>query len=148
MKHDKGLLKAAKLQAFRQWLTASGFECRDGKGDFEVLQVKVGPKLWAVVNSSAAGVLTSHPELRPLINRFNQGGAPLTVQAAPAPAAKRDTFLDDLRDDIAMRVLPSLLIDAYHTRGSTPEAMAESAYDIADAMLAERAKRLGRGARA
>lgn len=75
MKHDKGLLKADKLAAFREWLVAAGFEVRDGKGEFQCLQVKTSPTCWAVVGRNAAGVLSTHPELRTLINRFKIGGA-------------------------------------------------------------------------
>lgn len=76
MKHDKGLLKIANLAAFRTWLEkVAGFEVRDGKGAHEVLQVKVGPNMWAVINRNAAGELSSHPELRTLINRFKGGPA-------------------------------------------------------------------------
>lgn len=75
MKHDKGLLKADKLAAFREWLVAAGFEVRDGKGEFQCLQVKTSPTCWAVVGRNTAGVLSTHPELRTLINRFNSGSA-------------------------------------------------------------------------
>lgn len=75
MKHDKGLLKADKLAAFREWLVAAGFEVRDGKGEFQCLQVKTAPTCWAVVGRNTAGVLSTHPDLRALINRFNSGEA-------------------------------------------------------------------------
>lgn len=83
MKHDKGLLKADKLAAFREWLVVAGFEVRDGKGEFQCLQVKTSPTCWAVVGRNTAGVLSTHPELRTLINRFNSGGAlpPVKAQA-------------------------------------------------------------------
>lgn len=71
MKHDKGLLKADKLAAFREWLVAAGFEVRDGKGEFQCLQVKTSPTCWAVVGRNAVGTLSTHPDLRTLINRFN-----------------------------------------------------------------------------
>lgn len=75
MKHDKGLLKADKLAAFREWLVAAGFEVRDGKGEFQCLQVKTSATCWAVVGRNAVGTLSTHPELRTLINRFNSGTA-------------------------------------------------------------------------
>lgn len=84
MKHDKGLLKADKLAAFREWLVAAGFEVRDGKGEFQCLQVKTSPTCWAVVGRNAVGTLSTHPDLRTLINRFNSGGQalPTNDQAA------------------------------------------------------------------
>lgn len=84
MKHDKGLLKADKLAAFREWLVAAGFEVRDGKGEFQCLQVKTSPTCWAVVGHNTAGVLSTHPDLRTLINRFNSGGAALPTKAKDA----------------------------------------------------------------
>lgn len=78
MKHDKGLLKADKLAAFREWLVAAGFEVRDGKGEFQCLQVKTAPTCWAVVGRNTAGVLSTHPDLRALINRFNSDGTAAT----------------------------------------------------------------------
>lgn len=75
MKHDRNLLKAKQLPQFRTFLDAAGFQVRDGKGDFEVLQVKVGPNMWAVINRNAQGELSTHPELRTLINRFKSGPA-------------------------------------------------------------------------
>lgn len=71
MKHDKGLLKADKLAHFREWLIASGFEVRDGKGEFQCLQVKTSATCWAVVGRNTVGALSTHPELRALITRFN-----------------------------------------------------------------------------
>lgn len=83
MKHDKGLLKADKLAAFREWLVAAGFEVRDGKGAFQCLQVKTSATCWAVVGRNTVGTLSTHPELRTLINRFNAGPAtPVKQQAA------------------------------------------------------------------
>ena len=36
------LLHKTKLDAFQQWLSTQGIEVRPGRGDFEVLQVKLG----------------------------------------------------------------------------------------------------------
>jgi hypothetical protein len=35
------LLHKNKLEAFKEWLTATGIEYRPARGDFQVLQVKV-----------------------------------------------------------------------------------------------------------
>jgi len=183
MKHDKGLLKADKLAAFREWLVAAGFEVRDGKGEFQCLQVKTSPDCWAVVGRNTAGVLSTHPELRTLINRFNAGPAtPVKQQAAANPHTNeaafknfhrslcerfgyvqdpvdwwRDTvsleehiagliakpapaetvaFLDDLRDDFAMRILPSLIANNPHKQPVLD--LTNEAYYLADLALYSR----------
>lgn len=94
MKHDKGLLKADKLPAFRVWLEqVAGFEVRDGKGEFQCLQVKTSPTCWAVVGRNTAGTLSTHPELRTLINRFNAGPATsVKQQAAANPHTSESAF--------------------------------------------------------
>jgi hypothetical protein len=145
--HDRNLLKTDDILAFQRWMDENKLPWRKGKGEFELMQVKLS-RGWAAIFTNTAGAVTTPAALREMIARFKKG-LPYTGQTPRSQAqAEGADFLNDLLDDIAMRVLPSLLIDAYHTRGSTPEAMAESAYDIADAMLAERAKRLGRGSQA
>lgn len=142
MKHHKNLLKLNDLAAFREYLTGPcGLECRDGKGEFEVLQVKIDKACWAPVNRNAQGQLSTHPELRPLIMGFYKTGkaAPRQAeQAKPAPA-KRDAFLDDLRDDFAISAL-GMLAHRYgrHESGMTAEAVAVASYELADAMLEAR----------
>lgn len=146
MKHDKGLLKADKLAAFREWLVAAGFEVRDGKGEFQCLQVKTSPTCWSVVGRNAVGTLSTHPDLRTLINRFNSGKPWLETVSAAAPveAAAPDQFLDDLRDDFAMHALQGLLSwpgdeasGSYHSN-SDPAHTASMAYEYADAMMTAR----------
>lgn len=147
MKHDKGLLKADKLAAFREWLVAAGFEVRDGKGEFQCLQVKTSPTCWAVVGHNTAGVLSTHPDLRTLINRFNSGSFVPGIK----PALIEDEngqFLEDLRDDFAMHALQGLLANnavltprpgSLRVIGEhTPEIAARDAYRFADAMLEAR----------
>lgn len=150
MKHDKDLLKIDKLPAFRAYLEAMGLPVRDGKGSFEVLQVKTFPAAinWAVINKNAAGVLTSHPDLRPLIQSFNAGVMINPKPAAPAAAPAADQFLEDLRDDMAMAALQGLLSNpnvlGKHPDGgraigpNTPAVAARDAYRFADAMLEAR----------
>lgn len=188
MKHDRNLLKAKQLPQFRVFLDAAGFEVRDGKGDFEVLQVKVGPNMWAVINRNAQGELSTHPELRTLINRFKAGPANPEVTrnhpihnnfkafhrslcerfgyvhdpefwwrdtisleehiasqlTKPAPT---DSFLEDLRDDFAMRAMQGYLANSWQAKEldalgeSSAQQMAtvaEISYAMADAMLKAR----------
>ena len=142
MKHDKGLLKADKLAAFREWLVAAGFEVRDGKGEFQCLQVKTSPNCWAVVGRNTAGTLSTHPDLRALINRFNSGKPWLVSAQGPAaqePEQGGEQFLEDLRDDFAMHALQGMLSNA--SALSTITRIASDAYRFADAMLEARKAR-------
>lgn len=142
MKHHKNLLKLNDLAAFRAYLTGPcGLECRDGKGDFEVLQVKIDKACWAPINRNAQNQLTTHPELRPLIMGFYKTGkaAPRQAeQAKPAPV-ERDAFLDDLRDDFAIAAL-GMLAHRFGQGTMTAEAVAAASYKLADAMLEARRK--------
>lgn len=36
----RNLLHKSKLQAFKDWMTAEGIEWRDGKGGYQVIQIK------------------------------------------------------------------------------------------------------------
>lgn len=158
MKHDKGLLKADKLAAFREWLVAAGFEVCDGKGEFQCLQVKTSPTCWAVVGRNTAGVLSTHPDLRTLINLFNAGkpGPSISVgnlienPRIENPRDEAETFLEDLRDDFAMHALQGLLANQVivaHIGKATPELAAREAYRFADAMLEARKTKVQRPAR-
>lgn len=182
MKHHKNLLKLNDLAAFREYLTGPcGLECRDGKGEFEVLQVKIDKACWAPVNRNAQGQLSTHPELRPLIMGFYKTGKAAPRQdfkgeqafknfhqrlcerfgythdaadwwrdqasleehlaqlvAKPAPT-KSNAFLEDLRDDFAMRAMQGWTANPLPKDWSIQE-VAEWAYRQADAMLEARKK--------
>ncbi|HCF3424913.1 TPA: hypothetical protein ACRMT1_002705 [Pseudomonas aeruginosa] len=143
---DKGLLKAPSLDKFKQYLTDIGMAHRPGKGQYQVLQVKCGVS-WLAICRDARGYITTPIELRLAVNNFNAGYKP--PKAPPAPPPKpRDHFLLDLRDDFAMAAMSSILggqdiqSDPAAISKRTLAVLAEDAYDVADAMLAERAKRL------
>ncbi len=135
---DKGLLKAPSLDLFKQYLTDIGMEHRPGKGQYQVMQVKCGPS-WLAVCRDARGYITTPIELRLAVNNFNAGAKPLKAPAPPPPKP-REHFLDDLRDDFAMAAMSSIL--GSQASKSTLAVLAEDAYDVADAMLAERARRI------
>jgi hypothetical protein len=142
--HDRGYLKKVEIAKFQVWLDANEQIWRPGKGDFQLMQVKIG-KGWGAVCTNAKGVITTPAELAPLIKLFKQGVA---VKKGAAPAAKRDTYLDDLRDDFAIAALQGILaypgceMRGSHHNNNTPDGVAAMAYGYADAMLAERAKRI------
>lgn len=135
---DKGLLKAPSLDQFKQYLTDIGMEHRPGKGQYQVMQVKCGPS-WLAICRDARGYITTPIELRLAVNNFNAGAKPLKAPAPPPPKP-REHFLDDLRDDFAMAAMSSIL--GSQASKSSLSVLAEDAYDVADAMLAERARRI------
>lgn len=155
MKHDKDLLKIDKLPAFRAYLEAMGLPVRDGKGSFEVLQVKTFPAAinWAVINKNAAGILSSHPDLRPFIQSFKAGAVIAPKPVAPAATPASDQFLEDLRDDMAMNAPvtffqalsiwgdPSVNLHDDRTRAAFYAVWAGLRYEYADAMLEARKTR-------
>jgi hypothetical protein len=179
--YHRNLLKLNQVNDFRTWLAVVGYEARDGKGEFQVLQVKTAPDCWATINRNAQNVVSTHPDLKPLINGFlhaeqtmpdaykpdykgekafqnfhrslcerfgmvhdpvdwwrdqaslEEHIASLIAKPAPEPT---NQFLDDLRDDFAMRILPTLI-------ATNPQKMAlldltNQAYCIADLMLYSR----------
>lgn len=110
MAYDRNLLKIAEVPAFRAFLEANGIACRDGKGEFQLLQAHTTPQCWAVINRNAQGELTTHPELKQYIKTFRAMGRRLDAPALAKPAPEpRDTFLEDLRDDLAMAALTGML---------------------------------------
>lgn len=144
---DKGLLKAPSLDQFKQYLTDIGMEHRPGKGQYQVMQVKCGPS-WLAVCRDARGYITTPIELRLAVNNFNAGAKPAAKSQPKVATKAREQFLDDLRDDFAMAAMSSILggqdiqSDPAEISKRTLAVLAEDAYDVADAMLAERAKRL------
>lgn len=45
---DRSLLHKNKLQEFREWCSTQGIECRDGRGEYQVLQVCLLGKWYAL----------------------------------------------------------------------------------------------------
>jgi hypothetical protein len=154
--YDRNLLKLAQVKDFRTWLRAVGIEHRDGKGEFQLLQVRTAPDCWAAINRNAQNIVSTHPQLKSLIHGFlkcdseavatcnpsfkgekafqnfhrrlcerfgmehdpvdwwrdqaslEEHIASLIAKPAPAPTSQ---FLDDLRDDFAMRILPGMMVN-------------------------------------
>jgi hypothetical protein len=48
----RNLLHKNRLNEFREWCGANGFECRDGRGEYQVLQIKKGTQ-WHVLYERA-----------------------------------------------------------------------------------------------
>lgn len=135
MTHSKGKLNTNEIPAFRKFLEARGFKCRDGKGDWQSMQVQsIGDRGWSAFCFNMKGVVTSPVEFDALIQVFR---APVD----PAPAVEvidRPASHDsDLLDDFAIAALQGLLSsqDRYEA-----DSISAASYRIARAMMAERAK--------
>jgi len=129
-------LIAKEIPAFRKFLEARGFKCRDGKGEWQSLQVQdITDKGWKAFCHNAKGVVTSPVEFDALIQVFR---APVD----PVPAVEvidRESHDSDLLDDFAIAALN--IVATFTTfAAKSPDYIAERAYVIAKAMMAERAK--------
>jgi len=148
--HDRNLIKPADIERFKQWL--GGSEWRIGKGEYQLMQVKLA-KGWGAVCIDASGIVTTPTEIAPLIKQF-KSGKPRVAQPAPSAAVTTISdkqYLEDLRDDFAMSAMQGFLsstgsedsksewVTESRASGVTlPEYMARMSYRMADAMLAER----------
>ena len=142
MTHIKSKLMTYEIQAFRKFLESRGFKCRDGKGEWQALQVQnISDKGWKAFCHNAKGVVTSPVEFDAMIQAFR---APVD----PAPAVEvidRASHDSDLLDDFAISALQGMLAYPGSERwGSfaimTVEDAAKTSYEYAKAMMAERAK--------
>lgn len=137
--HDRNLIKMADIERFKQWL--GGSEWRIGKGEYQLMQVKLA-KGWGAVCIDASGIVTTPTEIAPLIKQF-KSGKPRAAQPAPSAAVATISdkqYLQDLRDDFAMAALTGLVSKSGGPY--SPPALAYEAYIIADAMIDARAKKI------
>lgn len=81
--YHRNLLKLNQIADFRAWLTATGMQHREGKGEFQVLQVKTAPDCWATINRNAQNILSTHPDLKPLIHGFLNADSAAIVACNP-----------------------------------------------------------------
>lgn len=137
MTHSKIKLSTKEIPGFRKFLEARGFKCRDGKGDWQALQVQnITDRGWKAFCFNTKGVVTSPVEFDALIQVFR---APVD----PAPAVEvidRPASHDsDLLDDFAIAAL-NIVATFTAVGAKSPDYIAERAYVIAQAMMAERAK--------
>lgn len=140
--HDKGKLATAQISQFKVWLDQNNIAWRDGKGEFELLQIKL-TRGWLAIFRNAQGLITTPVQFREMIAAFKakkpyQGG----VKVGESDQDNAG-FLEDLRDDIAMRALQGML--AYpgneqwgHFATLPQKEAAEIAYGYADAMILAR----------
>lgn len=137
MTHSKSKLNKNEIPAFRKFLEDRGFKCRDGKGDWQALQVQnINDRGWKAFCFNKRDVVTSPVEFDALIKVFHAPVDPAsTVEIIDLPASHDS----DLLDDFAIAALG--LIGSFHEPGAkSASVIAECAYGIAKAMMAERAK--------
>lgn len=151
MAYDRNLLKPKQIEGFKAWLDENQLVWRHGKGQNQALQVKLKDS-WTAISVSESNVVTTSPSLREMIAHFNKG---LPYTAKPQRTDQPDTdvltreqasekqaaFLEDLRDDFAMRAMQAWLgaADFFDCGDSNMlKSTAEFSYRMADAMLEAR----------
>lgn len=143
MTHSKSKLNTNEIPSFRKFLEDRGFKCRDGKGDWQLLQVQnIADRGWKAFCHNAKGVVTSPVEFDALIQVFRAPADPApAVEVIDLPASHDS----DLLDDFAIAALQGMLAYPGNEQwGSfatmTTEDVAKTSYEFAKAMMAERAK--------
>ena len=151
MTHSKSKLNTNEIPSFRKFLEARGFKCRDGKGDWQLLQVQnIADRGWKAFCHNAKGVVTSPVEFDALIQVFRAPVDPVRVMTIGAFNDEKSELAkqhdSDLLDDFAISALQGILSSPQITgnHGSlndwAPEYFADYSYRLAKAMMAERAK--------
>lgn len=136
--HDRNVLKRADLKRFQDWLNDNDLAWRPGKGEYQLMQVKLQDG-WPAICTNAQGVVTTPPALREMIQRFKKG-LPYTGKT-PRKPEENAGFISDLRDDIAMAAMQGLLARPFtKDEAGRPfvEWVAAVSYEIADEMIAAR----------
>lgn len=137
MAHSKIKLKTNEIPGFRKFLESRGFTCRDGKGTWQSLQVQnIADRGWKAFCHNANGVVTSPVEFDALIQVFK---APVDPAPAVEVIDQTSSHDSDLLDDFAIAALQGLL-SADKGLYAMPATASIHAYEIAKAMMAERAK--------
>jgi hypothetical protein len=126
-----------EIPAFRKFLEARGFKCRDGKGDWQSLQVQnITDRGWKAFCHNAKGVVTSPVEFDALIQLFHAPVDPApSVEVVDRPASHDS----DLLDDFAIAAMQAMASGSFNDPLGDKQ-LALRSYGIALAMMAERAK--------
>lgn len=148
MAHSKRKLAIEEIESFRKFLELRGFKCRDGKGDWQSLQVQnITDRGWKAFCHNAKGVVTSPVEFDALIQVFKApvDSGPTIVFDTPTMRSEKIQHDSDLLDDFAIAALQGMLAYPGNEQwGSfaimTVEDAAKTSYEYAKAMMAERAK--------
>lgn len=142
MTHSKSKLNTNEIPSFRKFLEARGFKCRDGKGDWQLLQVQnIADRGWKAFCHNAKGVVTSPVEFDALIQVFRAPVDPAPVVEVVGRPSSHDS---DLLDDFAIAAMPAIMermmIERKDDDSNLSPLIAKLAYKVARAMMAERAK--------
>lgn len=137
MTHSKSKLNTNEIPSFRKFLEARGFKCRDGKGDWQLLQVQnIADRGWKAFCHNAKGVVTSPVEFDALIQVFRAPADPAPAVEVIARPASNDS---DLLDDFAIAAMQAMASGSFNDPLGDKQ-LALRSYGIALAMMAERAK--------
>lgn len=137
MTHSKSKLNTNEIPSFRKFLEARGFKCRDGKGDWQLLQVQnITDRGWKAFCHNAKGVVTSPVEFDALIQVFHAPVDPVPAVEVIDHPASHDS---DLLDDFAIAAMQAMASGSFKDPLGDKQ-LALRSYGIALAMLAERAK--------
>lgn len=137
MTHSKSKLSTNEIPAFRKFLEARGFKCRDGKGDWQSLQVQnITDRGWKAFCHNAKGVVTSPVEFDALIQVFRAPVDPAPVVEVVGRSSSHDS---DLLDDFAIAAMQAMASGSFNDPLGDKQ-LALRSYGIALAMMAERAK--------
>ncbi|MEL5392843.1 hypothetical protein [Serratia nevei] len=71
----RNLLHKSKLQGFKEWLTDNGVEWRDGKGGYQVIQIRT-IRGWSAIYDSdkeRREHYTVQDDIKPLVSKFVYG---------------------------------------------------------------------------
>ena len=66
----RGLLHKTKLEEFKSFLIDQQIQYRNGKGDYQVIQVEVKNRFYPIYDRHTGDHFTTQQELIPLIIRF------------------------------------------------------------------------------
>lgn len=66
----RGLLHKSKLEDFKSFLIDEGFQYRNGKGDYQVLQVEVRGRFYPIYDRHDGDHFATQRELFPLIRTY------------------------------------------------------------------------------
>lgn len=137
MTHSKSKLNTNEIPSFRKFLEARGFKCRDGKGDWQLLQVQnIADRGWKAFCHNAKWVVTSPVEFDALIQVFRAPVDPAPVVEVVGRPSSHDS---DLLDDFAIAAMQAMASGSFNDPLGDKQ-LALRSYGIALAMLAERAK--------
>lgn len=137
MTHSKRKLAIEEIESFRKFLERRGFKCRNGKGRDQLMQVQnQGAPGQNVFCKTAKGAVSYPSIFDDLVELFH---APVDPAPAVEVIDRPASHYSDLLDDFAIAAL-NIVATFTAVGAKSPDYIAERAYVIARAMMAERAK--------